>query len=87
MLGGHITLKNVAPGTKFGSSQTGRESLIHLEKQIAAMTVIPDFGYYTDNVLIQQSLDSTAKPNNWKKLLELTGDKDKFEWLMNFIKV
>jgi hypothetical protein len=51
------------------------------------MTVIPDFGYYTDNVLIQQSLDSTAKPNNWKKLLELTGDKDKFEWLMNFIKV
>jgi len=47
------------------------------------MGVLPDFGYDTDNYILEQH-DSM---NKWRLLTGLIGDGEKFSWLMGYIKV
>jgi hypothetical protein len=46
------------------------------------LEVVPDFGYEADNFCIQRE-----GGNGWQVLLGLLGNKDRYQWLMNYIKV
>jgi hypothetical protein len=46
------------------------------------MGVLPDFGYGFDNYILSQH----ERNNKWKTLCRLIGEKNKFEWLMSYIK-
>lgn len=81
MNGQTIKIKN--PKIKVGSSKEGLKDLIHIEKQINDMSIMPDFGYQQDNYILQKG-DSQ---NKWKLLSELLQDQNKFGWLVNHIKL
>ena len=55
--------------------------LKHIEKQINLMSVVPDFGYDGDNVLLEKE----GAPRNWKLLTEIATSKNKHEWLKNYV--
>lgn len=49
------TITILKPRIKFGSSKNALKDLIHVEQQIAAMGVLPDFGYAEDNYILEQN--------------------------------
>ena len=59
------------------------KELLHVEQQIKDMHVMPDFGYTTDNYLLDSQSDIKDK---WRLLTGLLEDPKKFQWLMNFVK-
>ena len=59
------------------------KELLHVEQQIKDMQVMPDFGYTTDNYLLDSQSDIKDK---WRLLTGLLEDPKKFQWLMNFVK-
>ena len=71
------------PKCRFGTSKLALKELKHVEEQIMAMGVLPDFGYDTDNYI----LDQHDSMNKWRLLTGLIGDGEKFSWLMGYIKV
>jgi len=60
------------------------QELCHVEEQIKSMSVMPDFGYLSDNYILEK--DETQK-RNWELLSCLLHNKDRFTWLLNFIKL
>jgi fructosamine-3-kinase len=65
---------------EFGSSKHALRDLKHVETQIRDLSVMPDFGYGTDNYLIKEEF-----PNKWDLLCGLIGDNKRFAWLMNYL--
>jgi len=48
---------------------------------------MPDFGYGEDNYIINTREEENVLKSKWSVLTELLGNKEKFSWLMNFIKL
>lgn len=76
-----IRIRN--PKAKIRSSENALLNLKHIEDQINSQSVLPDFGYMQDNYIIDRGYNQSS----WKKVTELIGNKDKFQWLMNYIQV
>ena len=76
-----IRIKN--PKSKIRPSENALLNLKHVEEQIHSQSVLPDFGYMQDNYIIDRGFNQSS----WKRVSELIGNKDKFQWLMNYIRV
>lgn len=48
------------------------------------MSVLPDFGYGRDNYILNQQ---TSHKGDWNMFYKYLSNPDKFQWLMNYIKL
>ena len=76
---GVFRIKNVK--VPISTSYLRFEELSHIERQIAEMKVMPDFGYEGDNFVLEKA----EAPRNWRLLTDVIYNKDKYEWLRNHI--
>jgi hypothetical protein len=76
-----IKIKNCR--ARIATSADGLNDLKRLEEQIIGQTVLPDFGYAGDNYILERE----EATNKWSLLTELLGNNEKYQWLIEQIKV
>ena len=77
---GVISIKD--PKVPIRPSAKGLAELKYVELQIKNLEVVPDFGYEGDNFCLYKE----GVPG-WHTLTDLIGNKDRYQWLLNYIKV
>ena len=73
-----------SPRIKISANALAFDELKHIEEQIINQSVMPDFGYNSDNYILDRGDDAAR---NWQLLTEIVANADRYDWLLNHIKL